>query len=120
ALRQDVEQRSAAVARPSRPPSGSAHARKPDGAPPAARALALAARARNRRAQSGACGRGRAHRRTHLRRKAQCAAAAPRDLVGRGGLKGALPSALNRALLGRLFPALVELATCASTESQYR
>jgi hypothetical protein len=77
------------AARPPRPASGPAHAGKPDGVPPAACALALAARAFDRRATRRACGRGCTHRRAHFRRQAQGAAAAVRRHVGRRAVRHA-------------------------------
>src|SRR5262245_27096726 len=81
ALRQDVERRSATAARSPRQASGPAHAGEPHGTAPAARALALAPRRRDRRTKGGACRRIRAHRRAHLRGEAECAAPAARHHV---------------------------------------
>ena len=89
-VREDVERRGAAAARSARQAPGPDRAGKPHRTSPAARALALTPRARDRRAQGRACRGRRPHRRAPVRRKAERDAPAARGNVGGGSLKRAL------------------------------
>src|SRR4029077_15778105 len=97
ALRQGVERGNPTAARSARQASGHARAREPDGAPWAARTLALAPRRRHRRTARRAWLPRRPARRAHLRREADRAAPAPRHDVGGRPLRRAAISRLPSA-----------------------